>query len=415
MSAVELNQKIDVWRVGKAKKSSQWRGRLASFGFAILIVFPLLHYFELANYYDRTSSERGRLYSLTGVLGFLTIALMLILTKFENPFKHSSVAFYFIIAMLGIAFLGSITSLQPMFSLAYSILLIAVVLSMAYLRGIFENSSQGHLAIAAWVTALIVVSLFFYHDVDFPRRVGGIQPNELAKAAIVSMVLAFLSGSKYRFLFFIFAASVTLFAASRGGVSILVIFSIIYLFQRRPLIISILTLFFAGVLGTISWIFISTFTPDIARLFLEDILALEHSSRAVVGTGFTGRTDHWMVGANLFSDGSFWRLFLGYGIGTRESVQVEDLRYVNAHQGYLNLLLDVGLLGAASFIFAVFFSIRDYFKRSFIYNDGRYAAAAGAFCVAYLIVMFLDPIYFRLGTPFSSLFIYLVVTSGIRN
>ena len=159
----------------------------------------------------------------------------------------------------------------------------------------------------------------------------------------------------------------------------------------------------------------------IAWAFVDSVLAFSDSARGLQ-SGFTGRTALWRDGWVAFLDNPL----IGYGFRTRSRI-VEDLvsmDEVNAHNGYLNLLLDAGILGALPIMGAVvcsafrflnwlvFASVHPEQHSSVDREQGKQLCRiAVALILSSLVGWVFEPAYLNLGASHTVLLIVILSVS----
>lgn len=165
---------------------------------------------------------------------------------------------------------------------------------------------------------------------------------------------------------------------------------------------------------------------DVAWGRLDSLLRLSDVDRGLQ-SGLTGRTVYWREGLAAFLD----KPIMGYGFRTRWRI-VEDVvrsEEVNAHNGYLNLLLDVGILGALPIYAAIISSISTHLRRlasmyqganqlsrpEFTRNRDFYRIAIGVIGAS-LVVWLSEPAYLNLGASHTVLLIIMLAApaEGVR-
>lgn len=263
-----------------------------------------------------------------------------------------------ILALVAIAVASSAWSQDPAFTLRRSIVLLATTLYGIYFGDRFTITEQ--LRLLSWTFALVVASSLFMvialphygvdHGVFFGAWQGAfVQKNMLARAMVLAaLVFCFVRPSAVGWIRWLgIVASLCLLAASRSVTGVIVFF----LMVAALLLLRLARVNFTFLVPAVSGI--GTLGLALAVLIYTnqfELLALAGRSRSL-----TGRTDLW--NAALVS--VLRHPWLGYGFnafwagmqGGSSSVLLSVGWYVkHSHNGFLDLSLDLGLLGLATFV-----------------------------------------------------------------
>lgn len=380
--------------------------------FYLCILLPYQHYFFLIQGSDRYELTLGFYLSMMAVIStFFSLFASIIIYKYRINFNINGPLSVLFILFLVAAIWGQF-GLFPVYSTLYALAALALLIALQPMFLSLKGRGFKDLDRAAWLLLILMLILLIYHEIEFPRRVGGIQPNQWAKLSILAMALSFLAGSKKKFIFVIFAILLTAFAASRGGLILIVCFLSVYILLSRPVISAILIFLSSSFIIAILAITVSYFLPSLFDLIYSDVFAIDDEHRAIIGTGFTGRVDFWIVAINLFGEGNFWNMLFGLGFATRAGVDVQNIQFISAHQGFLNILLDLGFVGLTLFLVSVLWAILRGIRMCRLCFDVKFNASLVAFLFSYLVSMLIDPLYIRVGTPFSFLLFFLLVASS---
>lgn len=97
---------------------------------------------------------------------------------------------------------------------------------------------------------------------------------------------------------------------------------------------------------------------------LSDTLQDRFTVDSVVESGGTGRTEIWLQGLDLFSNGTFFQKIFGYGIATtRFNFKSEGYAIDNVmHNMFLESLVEIGILGFIVYSIMVFSFLRKSYK-----------------------------------------------------
>ena len=306
---------------------------------------------------DGTVRDEGNLTYLAIQLALYAVAFCFIAIRWRSVLRAARNATW-IFALVGIAVASSAWSPDPFFTLRRSIVLLATTLYGIYFGGRFTIPEQ--LRLLSWTFALVVLSSLLI--VVFLPQYGvgqGIfsgawqgafpQKNMLARAMVLAaVVFYFVKPSPFGWIRRIgILLSICLLVASRSVTGVIVLILMIAALQLHRLARSQITFLIPVMIG------IGTLGTALAFLIYarqSDLLALVGRSPTL-----TGRTDLWkaVLAAVLRHP------WLGYGFNTFwEGMQGESysvlLRvgwYVrHSHNGFLDLSLDLGLVGLATFV-----------------------------------------------------------------
>ena len=146
--------------------------------------------------------------------------------------------------------------------------------------------------------------------------------------------LKIISGILFGFLVFSILQT-----GSRGGLMALFVAIVFFLIAHNRGI-SIKMILVAVIVFLLMLFFVERLLPaELAERFTVD---------SVVESGGTGRTDIWTDAFLIFKDSSFLRQLFGYGFGTFPNMMKEECNfYIAAHNDFVQILLELGMLGVA--------------------------------------------------------------------
>lgn len=250
-----------------------------------------------------------------------------------------------------------------------------------------------------WTTLAFLVALIFIHGFN-GETVGGIQPNQYAKAAIFPMILAMLIRDGRWWIFAIFAVIAAVLVTSRGAILFLALFWTAYLLIVAPgKTIRLAIIFGFPALALLAALQLAGL--DLIGVVANDILHLNDAYFGIEG-GFSGRTEHWDAAFPIIADNPIF----GYGFRTRGTFSLGG-DSMNAHQGFLNLMLDSGLVGFAFFMLAIAFALVERLPRTTDSLGERHRKAVlFGFILGAMGILAFDPLYLNIGNPFTLLFIF---------
>ena len=306
---------------------------------------------------DGTARDEGSVPYLALQLGLYAVAFCFIAIRWRLVLRGAMNAKW-ILALVGIAIASSAWSQDPLFTFRRSLVLLATTLYAIYFGGRFTITEQ--LRMLSWTFALVVFSSLFmviflpHYGVDHGAFFGAWQgafpqKNMLARAMVLAAaVFYFVRPSAVSWIRWIgIAASLVLLAASRSvtGVIVLVVMvAALLLFRLARVNVTFVVPLLSGI-GTLGIALALLTYPGQSELF------------ALVGrnTTLTGRTDLW----NAALESILRHPWLGYGFnafwagmeGGSASVILSVGWYVrHSHNGFLDLSLDLGMLGLATFL-----------------------------------------------------------------
>lgn len=385
------------------------QGGLLALALVFYLIVVILHYQSLVDWIARNEQSVSLLGMITGILAFTgAVGVSILMDDGKVRLKFSSTVilltcFFFVCAFL------SVLSIDPTKSFASALVGILITFNFTYSAPLILYNSR-----FLFYTALVYVCYLFYLvfllEIRFGLTVGGIQPNQFAKAAIVAMILGYLSNHRYKQYFGWFALACSLLTTSRGGLLFLTCFFVVYYGLVMKWLTQITWIITAVVLVCLLWtaevLFgIQTVTPVYSKILLLDDAIFGF------GTGFTGRDFHWEVGLTLFAENPL----IGYGFNTRQSLFPTNFSASDSHQGYINLLLDVGILGTTIYFSAIALFAKTQFLRirsTENHNVKNLSRTMLAFLCAYHLLMLFDPYNINFAFPLSILMLFCLCSNS---
>lgn len=380
------------------------RARLLAVSLGVWLAALIGPYILMSTWSARiTPSGIVPILQLLGLLQFVVLAIILpkdgLALRFRNFFNSFGGITFIMFAI--VALFSAFGAHNPVWVVASAFAVLGVFFASwtaAPLMGRITAAGWLWLAGGLVVYMAILLIVLGYRN----QTVGFIQPNQYAKIALVAMVLAMFSGSRTRWFFVVAAIFVAGLVSSRNAFLFITLFCISYAFLvKRNRIIEI---------GAVIFIFIIAFTSfeivvsgeSFLLSRLDQRIFLVTSETFGLGSGFTGRIEYWREGFSLVTE----RPLFGYGFNSRESTDAQLRELISAHQGYLNLILDVGLLGFLAFSTLVGGALHLGHRRIRRKQPGRdRIAVAMSTIIGYLGAMFFDPFYLSIGFPLSVIFI----------
>ena len=120
-----------------------------------------------------------------------------------------------------------------------------------------------------------------------------------------------------------------------------------------------------------------------------------------IESGGSGRTLIWA---------EMWELFLQYpvtGVGYRAHPELLKVGS-SAHNGYLAMLVDIGIVGFCAIMYLVIYGIVK-LKRHLTPDMTKVNSTLFAFLVAYMILAMFEPYLINIGNPASLLFMFAIL------
>jgi O-antigen ligase len=306
---------------------------------------------------DGTVRDEGSVPYLALQIALYTVAFCFVVIHWRRVLRGVKNATW-ILALVGIAVASSAWSQDPLFTLRRSVVLLATTIYGIYFSGRYTVTEQ--LRLLSLMFAMVVLSSLFmviflpHYGIDHALFLGAWQgafpqKNMLARYMVLgALVFYFMrpsAGSWIRRIGIV--SSLCLVAASRsvaGAIVLILMIAALLLFRLARLNLTFLVPIMSG---------IGTLVIALAFLIWTD----QSQLLALVGrdTTLTGRTYLW--NAALLS--IFRHPWLGYGFnafwagmqGGSSSILLSVGWYVKfSHNAFLDLSLDLGLLGLATFV-----------------------------------------------------------------
>ncbi|AFY87636.1 O-antigen ligase family protein [Chroococcidiopsis thermalis] len=329
----------------------------------IFTVVSLLHYTggPLAVILSGGASEGNNLvatpdYALIQFLFFInfSISFFLLVLRWKKTIKSLTQGKH-ITVLLGLCFVSLLWSAAPTVTLVRSVAILGTSLFGIYLATRYSLKEQ--LQLLAWTFGIVIVfSIIFI--VFLPRYglMSGLHTgkwrgifahkNVLGNLMVLSsmvFLLVALNERKYKILLWGgFASSTVILLQTKSSSSLIIFFIIMSVFLtirsiRMPYVLTIPTLLLLALIGQILYLWLADNTTYLLSSIGKD-------------TTLTGRVDLWPA----VLDKIWQRPWLGYGYSgfwggwDRESAyvwRVTGWTPPNSHNGFLDLWLDLGILG----------------------------------------------------------------------
>lgn len=307
------------------------------------------------------------------------------------------------------AAVSSLWSLDPIGSLAYAGLFTAFLAACA----LFWLESEIH-----WADNILILLLGYCISVGLlavtlglsNRSFGGVNANLVGHFGLAIFVLSIASRVRIKWILAGLGLFLIVFAEARTVLVSASLFALVYGFgrfvrSRRGLTFA--TMLLLPVSGLM--LLLGPLIVDIIVSATTSITGVTEASR-LENTGFSGRANHWRDGIALL-DGH--ELF-GYGFRTRSGLNISDHGLAtSAHSGIINMLLDIGLIGAILFFMLYISAIWQ--SALEVVQGSRIGLASLAFLLAMIPTLMAEPNYANFAHPSSFillLFMMRALTPG---
>lgn len=366
-------------------------GRAAGVSLGLFLVLSVAHYRNLTDW-DSQSAASSAVIALG--LGVLLLPVLLV----RNPLRgllaptltDCCIILFFLWTCIAAILFGHQTAHALLSAVA------ALILAAFFMTFRQEIRAGQTLHIAGIILAGFTGILFAVLPVRWGFTLGGIQPNQFAKLGLAVLVLGHCTAGRFRLLALGIAILCALISTSRAAILFLTVFATVYYLPENPMRRAItLTLGGAAVLGLF---FADWLLSTGVFAHIRDKLLLLSDPALGLGSGFSGRDKYWQSGLQAIPEN-----ILGWGYNTRGATGGQEAHDLNAHQGYINLVLDAGVIGLFLFL-AALASFFVHVRKSAAQGN-TVSRAGAAFCMSYPFIMALDPIYFSITLPLSAIFL----------
>ena len=384
---------------------------IPAFGLSIYIALMLIPLAQLRYFEAQLTYDAPRVFQVGSVLSFVVLSSSFFVLKRSAYRAVSLSALIFVAAFIIYIILTSPSSIYPNRSFLYAGVTTFFFAGCYY----FWRQSNFQIELSFKMVFIAIVACFVYLLISLPlreRTLGWISPNLLAHVGLMSIISGLIVSGRIKLVAILFGVGLIVFSQSRTVFVALAVFfasyvSINYLVNsyKRFIYISIILTLVAPVTPLISSGLVSA-VSSVSSV----ILGVDDANR-VSGSGLSGRSAYWENAVYVISE----RPLIGHGFRTRQSLDYSEASAVNAHSGFLNLVLDTGILGAI--IFAALYVVAAnraallYFSLR-LCNDSiqkRISSVALSFLIAYLPIFIVEPNYINLSHPTSMLFTLFIM------
>ncbi len=318
--------------------------------------------------------------------------------------------FFLLMGLGGVFTVSAIQSANPLSSLTYTALAMAMLVSAA---GVWQLiGKQIHRVLVSYAALGTCLMAFVYTNADeFSVAYNGrlsfgilTHPNHLGLVAF-SIVAASLAapGMVFRLGMITLNLAAILLAQARGSLvacfSMLATYLVFSLLFRKA---GRRRLHFIALVALLGGLALTAVFEDEVWSAVNTMLLLDHRDRGL-GSGFSGRLDAWDEAAALFFENPV------FGVGLRQHEQYMVI-LGSAHNGYLSLLAETGILGGG-FTFALLGATG--FRLFRFARGGDPAAIIGfSFLIGYCTLAMFERLLINSGNPMSALMFVLLFMPG---
>ncbi|MBJ6989203.1 O-antigen ligase family protein [Devosia sp. MC521] len=348
------------------------------------------------------NSSSPVVYQAAGVLAFCGTAFLFWRGSYLNSLRFSSIQAHHRLFLLfcGYTLLSAPLSVSPVDSALFSCIHLAVFSAMVRLWRSGRDMER-HLALFSVGIFAFIAVLYVVLGVRL-RSLGFIPPNDLAKLAFVAMAFGMFGRRRTRIATTLLGVGVILFCQSRGTLVASALFFALLLFSTRNLVLKVGLLSAMAFAASFIFLIDHMLRGPLWAWIEQRVLLLDDLTRGTE-SGLTGRTEYWERAIDLF-----WRNpVVGYGLRTRETTFTTNEVALNAHSGFINMLLDVGIIGSAlllpALLICVYKGLRTPNLSSASTNDfvAWRPKIGPAFIGASFVLFAIEPVYINIGTQLS--------------
>lgn len=157
--------------------------------------------------------------------------------------------------------------------------------------------------------------------------------------------------------------------------------------------------------GVAALMFVAPFLPELGQTLSSEVLKLDDPNRGL-GQGFTGREAGWIETVQL------WQKNPVLGVGFRQHEQL-IVSTTSAHNAYLSMLADTGLVGLLAYIYLLVLGTWSAFR----IEDTRMRGFAVALMIGYATIGMFERRAINSGNPLGLLFLmgafYAITAAGL--
>lgn len=349
---------------------------------------------------DLAESGAATAYQAAGLLLFFLCSIPVLRTRIPKKIVLST-SFFLAMSLAIYLAISSGVGLNPIRSVGYAALIFLFMFVMSFYGRNVEEIYQAA-RLCGPTIALTVLSVSIVHPFN-GSTFGGIQPNSLAKACLVGFSFAFLEHKRrFRLPLQLFFIAVIVLLTSRASGIVLVATTIAVWFFGYARAIGRVHLPLIAV-ATIAFFVVLAF-----MFYATGNLAVELDANNQKDRNVQNRFDAW----NLALEQIELSPLIGYGFRTRANYRLDGIyeprASVNAHNGYLNFVLDSGFIGLA--LLTVFWAteiaknVLQILRYQLDRTGTRLLSVYTAILVATTLMWLSEPITFNFGNFWSLAF-----------
>lgn len=240
------------------------------------------------------------------------------------------------------------------------------------------------------VLALFILLAYALHGPPAGRWLGGIHPNVFAASCVALVGLSFFGPRWWSDLALFIALAASLGVSSRYAMLVcILLYCLVWSFNIRHM-------------GPLRLLFLiampmSLFFDFLIRAegsVLSNALQLQDAARGLA-SGISGRDGHWAYFLPQFLE----HPLLGYGFRNRAA-------YIGAHNGFLDICLQMGLIGAAPFFLFWLMRLGRLFKDAAATPKTEFRGRQFALLLGLSLGAQLQPQFINFGDPFGMMVIF---------
>lgn len=328
-----------------------------------------------------------------GVASFAALVFMAAPFLRGNTARLSAgLSIFWLLTMVWIL-LSTAWSLNPQQTFLYGATLAVLLVAGA----IFWNLPDRTIELSSALGVLVAAAALAFLFAKLPlvgRNLGGISPNGLGHMGLTLIALGYLRQGKIQWLSAVIGLWIMVVSQSRTVFLAALIFLALYHFvvpaaRSRSGAVSIA---FGIAAAVIVLVLLLEPVSNLAASISSQMLGVTDAQRT--SSGFSGRDVSWQLGYETLKGHEI----SGFGFRTRGSMfmsQAGDA--INAHSGLINAMLDIGIIGMASYFGLVGYCAWRMFA-DWATRRNRYDRVGASFIVCMTPILLLEPNYLNFGS-----------------
>jgi O-antigen ligase len=368
------------------------------------LIFPIIF---IENYWVMLDLRSENIYlplKIASLLIFITYVLFFL--KIEKRITSVDLKIGFFVLFLFFCVISSLWSIKTFTTFGNAILLFFFYLAFIKTQN-FISFKDLFKFIPVIISSIIIISIFKYSLVG--RNIGGIQPNLISQFCFVGIVMSMISyDKKIKNIYIIFFITIIFLLNSRLYLILSFLSLIIFLILNGDTKRNIKYLFYFLFIIVIFVLLFSDLYKVSISYILDNVLLIDDPDRGI-DSGFTNRTYYWKVGLELFEE----KKMFGYGFRSRENILSSNIENISSHSGFINLLLDVGLVGTILFFLSLAASMIKRIKLIYIqkklgYKIDNFNLVIISNFPGIILHLIFEPVHFYIGVPFFYIMLMFV-------